>query len=347
MTRKQLLNRIGILSVALACLLRFAAVINWESPGPVFTQPGVLGLLLKGETGRDPLATTQMPTFPHPTTTPTQNTTSPVTTLPTTSPPPSTSPAVPKAVFSAADAGILKLNYSCSYRPSLSALLTQSLSWDLSSNVPTVLILHTHGTESYTKTPDTQYKNYGGSYRTDDERYNMISIGQALAQQLEQAGIGVIHDRTMHDKDDYLDAYSNARAATESYLKRYPTIRLILDLHRDAAEYADGTQWATSATVDGKKSAQLMFVVGTDASGNLHPHWQQNLSVAEKLQILLERRSSGVTRPIDLRSQRFNHDLSPAAFIVEVGAAGNTHPEAMLAVSVLGDAIIALQHGSA
>lgn len=344
LSQNQLLRRIGILAVLLACLLRLASVITFDPNAPLFFQTELLAALFRSQTGRNPTAATSPSATPPtattaPPTTPTTAPTKPVT-LPTTVKP------YPTPTFSASDAKLLKLTYSCAYRPDLAALLTQKLQWDLSCGQPKVLILHTHSTESYTKTADTQYKNYGGSYRTDNTNYNMISIGAALARQLEQAGIGVIHDTAFHDKDDYLDAYSNARSATEKYLKQYPSIELVLDLHRDAAEYADGTQWATSATVDGQKSAQLMFVVGTDAGGNHHPNWKQNLSVAEKLQILLERRSKGITRPIDLRSQRFNHDLSPAAMIVEVGSAGNTHPEAMRAIGVLADAIIALQKGS-
>jgi stage II sporulation protein P len=156
----------------------------------------------------------------------------------------------------------------------------------------------------------------------------------------------VIHDRTPHDKDDYLDAYDNARKATQQYLKQYPSIKLVLDLHRDAAEHADGTQWATAATVGGQQSAQLMFVVGTDAGGLSHPNWKENLACAEKLHVLMEKTAPGITRPIDLRSQRFNHDLTAAAMIVEVGSAGNTHPEAMTAIPVLAQAIIALCRGT-
>jgi stage II sporulation protein P len=238
------------------------------------------------------------------------------------------------------------MNYSCSLRPNVKNLLTQALNWDLTGDEPTILIVHTHGTEAFTETADTQYDDYGGSYRTKDDRYNMISIGDELTRLLTQAGLSVIHDRTAHDLNDYLDAYDNSRAAVQKYLQQYPSIKMVLDLHRDAAQYADGTQWATSATVNGEDSAQLMFVVGTNARGLNHPNWQTNLSIAEKLNVLMEKNVSGLTRPIDLRSQRFNHDLAMGAMIVEVGAAGNTHPEAMNAISVLAEAIVELAHGS-
>ena len=89
-----------------------------------------------------------------------------------------------------------------------------------------------------------------------------------------------------------------------------------------------------------------MLVVGTDGSGMHHPNWQENLAAAIKLQILLEKQAPGITRPILLRAQRFNHDLSAGAMIVEIGAAGNTFQEAMGAVEYLAQALIGLMHGS-
>lgn len=357
MNQKKFVNRMGSISIALALVLRFAAVITWGSDIPIFAQPEVARFLLFSQTGREPPAATVSTTVSTtvPTTAPTTAATTAstaATTLPTTIPTtiPTTTPSTQSApsvlTFSPSDTGFLSMTYSCDYRPTLGALLTKPLSWSLTENEPSVLILHSHGTESYTPTDDTRYEEYGGDYRTDDNRYNLISIGDELTRLLEQAGIGVIHDRTPYDKDDYLDAYSNARAAIQSHLQQHPTIQLVLDLHRDAAAYADGTQWATSATVNGQKSAQLMFVIGTDASGNTHPNWKSNLSTAEKLHVLMEKQCDGITRPIHLRAQRFNQDLCPAAMIVEVGSAGNTHPEAMAAIPILAEAIIALQNGS-
>ena len=344
MNRTKLVSRVGAGCIFLAMVLRLAATVTWGSDIPIFAQPELARFLLRSETGRE-IPTTTKPTqkpSTSPTVLSTQTPTTPVTTAPATAKP------IPQTQsFCAADAKYVDLTYSCNYRPDISALLQQPLDWSLTGDKPTVLILHTHGTESYTPTADTQYKEYGGDFRTDDDRYNLISIGDELTRFLEQAGIKVIHDRTPYDKDDYLDAYSNARAAIQNHLKKHPTIRLVLDLHRDAATYADGTQWPTSATVNGQKSAQIMFVVGTDAGGNSHPNWKANLATAEKLQVLMEKNCAGITRAIDLRSQRFNQDLSAAAMIVEVGSAGNTHPEALIAIPILADAIIALQHGSA
>jgi stage II sporulation protein P len=233
------------------------------------------------------------------------------------------------------------MQYSCSRKPDIEALLEKSLSMNLTGEAPSVLIIHTHGTEAFTPTEGMEYAEDGGAYRTTDDRVNMISLGEELARLLQAAGINVIHDRTYYDYPDYEASYDLCREGLAEQLKQYPSIRLVVDLHRDAAEYGDGTQWATSATVNGEESAQVMLVMGTDCYYE-HPKWEENLSVALKLQVLMEKEHPGVTRPLDLRKQRFNQDLSTGAIIAEIGAAGNTHQQAMNGVSVLAEAIIRL-----
>jgi stage II sporulation protein P len=98
--------------------------------------------------------------------------------------------------------------------------------------------------------------------------------------------------------------------------------------------------------IDGQRSAQLMMVVGTDTTGNYHPNWQENLSLALKLSAVLEQSDPGITRPISLREHRFNMDLTPGSLIVEIGAAGNTHAEAMLAAGALARGVLLLANGT-
>lgn len=233
------------------------------------------------------------------------------------------------------------VNYHCDYRPDLQSLLTKPLDWDLTTGGPKVLILHTHATETYTG----KNISYSGSYRTLQERYNMVSVGAEIARVLQQGGVEVIHVKTLHDYPDYNNSYIAARATIEACLKKYPTIEMVLDIHRDASDSADG-QLITSATAGGQKSAQLMMVVGTDAGGNYHPDWQENLSVALKLNALLERNNPGICRPISLRTERFNMDFTAGSLLVEVGAAGNTHKEALIAAHALAQSILELSKGT-
>ena len=130
------------------------------------------------------------------------------------------------------------------------------------------------------------------------------------------------------------------------FLEEYPDICLVLDLHRDAATLANGDRYATAATVDGQPAAQFMFVVGTDYRNGNHALWQENLALALKMQVQMERIAPGICRKINLRAQRFNQDLLAGALLIEVGAAGNSHDEAVLAAGALARAILVLARGS-
>lgn len=246
--------------------------------------------------------------------------------------------------FSDADAQTVEIKYGCTKRPQLQSLMTRPLSWDLTGEQPTVLILHTHATESYTKAAGESYTE-SSAFRTLDEAYNMISVGDYLAQLLQEGGVHVIHDRTLHDYPSYNGSYAHARKSIAAYLEENPQISLILDIHRDASGDNDH-QMRTAATVNGAPAAQLMLVVGTDASGLSHPNWEENLSLALKLHVQLERINPGICRYVNLRGQRFNQDLSPGALLVEIGAAGNSHEEALQATQVLAQGILELAKGS-
>ena len=245
--------------------------------------------------------------------------------------------ATPPLTFRTEDAALVEVYNDCGYEADLEAMLQSPLSWDLTQDGPAVLILHSHGSEGYRES---------SGYRSLNTSDNVVSVGTRLKEKLEQAGIGVIHDTTMHDQPSYNQSYIEAREAIEEYLKAYPSIRLVLDIHRDAVETADGSQKGYTQTVDGQEAAQLMMVVGTDAGGRNHPNWEENLSLAVKLHVQLEKQTPGICRPISFRAQRFNQDLSAGGMLIEVGAAGNSREEALLGAEVLAQGIIALAHGT-
>ena len=222
-------------------------------------------------------------------------------------------------------------------------LLEQPLTWDLESEKPTVLILHSHGTESYEKQEDYQEVS---AYRTLDTQYNLVSVGSRVAELLEAGGIHVIHDKTLHDYPSYNNAYTNARQAIETCLADNPSICLVLDLHRDAAEDAQGKQKVSSVSINGVSCANLMLVMGSDKGSLSYPHWEQNLSLAVKLQAQLEQMYPGLCKPIKLGTSRYNQDLSTGALLIEVGTAGNTRQEALTAAEYLAEGILALAKGA-
>ena len=337
----QMMPKIGWMILGCIVLRIFCSVLlgnQWK----LFAQPEVAAYLLK-ET--EPAQLQEPEVTAPPTTAPT----TPVeTTQPTTQPPePMVMPDVPEDGYSfqETDASYVEMNYSAKRTPDIEGLLTQSLNWDLTANGPTVLIMHSHGTEAFITGDGYYYEEEGGEYRTTDDSCNMLALGDELAHLLNEAGIPTVQDRTYYDYPDYLASYDNARIGLQEQLNKYPTVKLVIDLHRDSAERSDGSQWATEATINGEKSAQVMLVLGTD-SYYTHPNWEKNLSVALKLQAIMEKTHDGSTRPLDLRKQRFNQDLSTGAIIAEIGAAGNTYREAQNAVSVLAEAIILLAKGA-
>lgn len=322
--------RMGAAVIITAILLRLIGGGLFDSLGELLKDTRVQSFLVYLQTGR-------IVRLPQP-----QPQPQPQETLPPTQP--ATQPEEVLS-FSAEELQNLSVAYLCDYRPELESLLLQPLRWDLTGDAPTVLIVHTHATEAYTQTPGREYEE-DASYRTLEDRFNMVSIGEEVARVLEAGGITVLHDRSYHDYPSYNGSYGNARVAIEEYLRQYPSIQMVLDIHRDASDGADGSQLTTSAMVGGQQSAQLMVVVGTDAAGNYHPNWQQNLALGLKLSAVLERENPGVTRPVSLRSSRFNMDLTAGSLLIEVGAAGNTHEEALLAANALARGILTLAKGS-
>ena len=242
------------------------------------------------------------------------------------------------ADFSAGDLNLVELSDEPGMRPDLEDLLTAPVELNLNDGAPRVLILHSHTTESFEQTADRYEES--SAYRTLDPGHNMLALGEIVAEILESAGIGVVHDKTLHDYPSYNGSYSHAAASTKAYLEQYPTIELILDLHRDAADTPSG-QMATKCTIGGERAAQLMFVLGTDKRLN-HPDWQENLSLALKLQVLLEKENPGICRDLTLSKNRYNQHLGKYALLIEIGAAGNTLDEARLAARELGEAIVML-----
>ena len=232
---------------------------------------------------------------------------------------------------------------SADWQVDILPLLQQPLEWNLKDSQPTVLILHTHATESYE--PDGTYQE-SSPYRTMDEAHNMLSVGDRVAELLEEGGVRVIHDRTFHDYPSYNNAYGNARQTIETYLRENPSICLVLDLHRDAAEDGNGNQKVSTATVDGQTTAQLMLVMGSDTGSLSYPYWEKNLALAVKLQAQLEQTYPGLCKPIKLVSSRYNQDLSTGALLIEVGTAGNTHAQAMAAAEFLAKGILSLANGA-
>lgn len=206
-------------------------------------------------------------------------------------------------------------------------MLSSDYDAHLGDEGPQVLIIHTHGTESYTMPVGEEYEATD-AFRTLDLSCNMIRIGDEIAQVLEAAGIGVIHDRTLYDYPGYSGSYERSRAGIESCLAEYPTISFVLDVHRDAVQDTEGNQYKLLCGED-SAAAQIEFVIGTDGGGLSHDRWRENLKLACAVQETLYADYPTLMRPIVVRSSRYNQQLTTGSLLVEVGTAGNSLAEAV------------------
>ena len=176
-------------------------------------------------------------------------------------------------------------------------------------------------------------------YRTTDCTKNVVRVGEEMAQVFRSQGFEVVHDTTLYDYPAYNGAYERSCAGVEKWLEQYPTIKLVLDVHRDALVSADGAAYKLVSEVEGQKVAQVMLVVGSNDSGMEHPNWRENLALAVKLQLELTRDWGQLARPITLRSSRYNQHLSPGSLLVEVGGHGNTLQEAIAGARLFAQSI--------
>lgn len=243
------------------------------------------------------------------------------------------------AALAAADA--ISIAGACTYSVDKAALLAQPSTLDFTVDGPTILILHTHATESYTPEPGWEYKA-SGDYRTLDLSRSVVAVGKRLAETLRRYGLEVIHDSTVNDYPSYNDSYANALERIEAWKAQYPSLQMVIDVHRDAVADTDGSAYPLSATVDGESLAQLMLVVGTDQGGLTHPNWRENLANALKLQSVLEGAYPGLCRNLNLRTERFNQHATPGSILVEFGSNGNTLAQALRSAELLGDGIASM-----
>lgn len=202
---------------------------------------------------------------------------------------------------------------------------------ELTGDAPQILILHSHGSEGYTPAEDDGIV-WSGNCRTTDSRYNVVRMGDAMAEVFGEAGISVLHDRTLYDYPEYAGSYDRSLTAIDSYLKEYPSIRFVLDVHRDAIETADGGQVKVVSEIEGQgTAAQLSLVVGSDGGGLSHPDWMENLRLAVAIQEQALTDYPTLMRPLLLRNSRYNQHATTGSLLVEVGTAGNAPEEAELA----------------
>lgn len=224
-----------------------------------------------------------------------------------------------------------------SFEIDIAALAAEGLDLRLDPEQPQILIIHTHSSEAYMQDEYNQYEESDAS-RTEDKNYNVIRVGDELTEKLTGYGLNVVHDREIYDYPSYTGSYTRSGESVEAYLAQYPSIKIVIDLHRDAIGTGD-TVYKTKAEISGLSSAQVMLLVGTGENGLYHPNWRENLKLALYMQNAMDTLYPTLARPIALKPERYNQQLSNGSMILEVGSSGNTLPESLLAIDLFAEAV--------
>ncbi len=207
------------------------------------------------------------------------------------------------------------------------------------SDEPQVLIYHTHATEAFDPYGagfyDTDY-----SFRSTDNSLNMVAVGDVITQILNEYGISTLHSDTLHDNPLYNGAYSRSAQTINAYLKDYPSIKVILDVHRDAMQDSSGALVKPVVNINGEDVAQIMIISTCDSGSGKDPSFFENLRFAAELQRTLEADYPGITRPTMFCDRNYNQELSPGALLIEIGAHGNTLDEAKRSAELLAKTLV-------
>jgi len=191
---------------------------------------------------------------------------------------------------------------------------------------PQILIYHTHTTEAYRQTTDDEYVETG-AWRTKDELHSVVAVGDVLDQELERYGYKVLHDTTNHEPPSLKTAYDRSLKTMEADLKKQPTISVFIDLHRDAYNNVDAGK-KDFVTINGEECARVMFVVGTGEKYSVKPNYESNYKLALAVTGELEKIKKGFTRPIRVKTGRYNQQVSDMCLLIEIGHNANSLQQA-------------------
>lgn len=201
---------------------------------------------------------------------------------------------------------------------------------ELGGNEPKILIYHTHTTEAYV---DAE------GWRTNDDENNVVAVGERLKECLEQNyGFNVIHDTTQHEYPKLSTSYDRSVLTIQSYLDKYPSIELVIDLHRDSYNVTDEPT-TDYADVYDAQAARIMFVVGRGTNYEDKPDFDKNYAFAELILEKLETIRPRLVRPIRVKDGRYNQHLCNYSLLVEVGHNANTLEQAINSMPYLAEAI--------
>ena len=199
-----------------------------------------------------------------------------------------------------------------------------------------VLIYHTHTWEAFEQVEGNRYEETE-KWRSKDNNFNMIAVGNALTAALEAMGCEVVHDETAFEPPNLSTAYQRSLEMLERRQQAGETFDLYIDLHRDAV--ASNSTIKRTVNVAGEEVARFMVLVGKGQGYDEKPDWEANYAGAEKLTQSLNAQVEGICRDIKVKTGRFNQHIAPCCVLIECGLSFNTLEQVLAGVPYLAQAV--------
>lgn len=170
---------------------------------------------------------------------------------------------------------------------------------------PEVIIYHTHSSESYQ--PYT-----AGNFHRESEEGTVREVGNVMAQELNNLGVSVVHDKTIHDRPSYNESYERSMETITSLINKYPSAKVIIDLHRDAAAYTGNV--GETMEIDGQITAKYKFVVG-----QANDNYSELMAFAKEVNKAADELYPGFSGRIIEKEYNYNEYISDKYLLLEVG----------------------------
>lgn len=207
----------------------------------------------------------------------------------------------------------------------------------VNKGLPLVGIYSTHDYESYiSEFPQGLVKGENDLWKVasyDHARKTVVTLGNTLAVELKSLGVATVHAPFPHQDLGYSFAYRSSRTTVKEILRKVPSTKVLLDLHRDGVWGLD-----TKVTIQGKPAAKIRCIIGKDQQ----PNWEKNKAFCDKLITRLEKTYPGLTLPTMVKDDTYNQDLLPGAILLEIGGAMNRYEEAEESVKFLAKVLAAM-----
>lgn len=212
----------------------------------------------------------------------------------------------------------------------------------LTGEGPQILIYHTHSREAYKNDPNNSYKMVE-AFRCDDLNQTVVKVGDILTDYLVEMGFNVLHDRTEHEQNDFYNSYSRSLETIKSRKSEYDTLKIFLDIHRNAYKEGVKTEDDEVVKIDGERVAKVFAVIGTGEGSmggfKIKPNWKENYKFAKQITDELRNIHPKLAKDIFVRNGRYNQHVSTNAVLFEIGSNLTTLEEAKRTAKYLAEAI--------